>query len=122
MVQRDMSLDFVRTDIGVAILGVLTSQVGTAFLLLAAGDDAAEGYAVVGAIFVLVGGIAAFSSLWHLGWRLAFPRKIRGARAPRASRRDQPPMTAAERRQIALLVGIPLVAVVAVTAIIIAVS
>lgn len=119
MVQRDMSLGFVRTDIGVAILGVLISQVGTAFLILAADDDTADGYAVVGALFVLVGGIAAFSSLWHLGWRLAFPPKIRGARAPREERL---PRTAAERRQIALLVGLPLVAVVAVTAIILALA
>lgn len=65
MESRDWS--FVPQDIGLALLGWLIAGIGTWILVI---DTE---WAAWGALPALVGGLLGFMSLWHLGWRLAFP-------------------------------------------------
>jgi len=64
-VQTD-DLTFVRRDIGLALLGALVANVGVG---LGALDQAF--FAIAG-----IAGVWVFVVLWHLGWRLAFPRRM----------------------------------------------
>lgn len=67
MDERDLSLGWLRFEIGHLILGWVVAALGGALALL--NDD----LAIVG----VLGGLFVLATLVRIGWRLAFPPRIK---------------------------------------------